>query len=229
MWTYNQTYLAHYGVPGMKWGVRKFEDKVRSAFTRQNLKEVAGRAAEAAASQVKVAYKQMRESPRPARAMIKQKPKKVKDENKEKAKKIIIGAGAVTMAAVGAYALHKRNKATQNFIQTAKNQVHEKYKWGSENLTGEALARNEAKRTKEMLKIDSRHSARKAMNMSRKSAKAYIKNNQLAKAKTADIIERRLDGPLVKGYRRTATGKMKELSGRHLEKARKQAAKRFYA
>jgi hypothetical protein len=79
-----------------------------------------------------------------------------------------------------------------------------------------------------MSAITDRYSARKVLGLKTgRQTRQFIKNNNLSKVSTASIIERRT-GALVSGYRRTAFGNMKQLSGYRLRKARNRVARRFF-
>lgn len=230
MYTYvnNNDYLAHYGVPGMKWGVRK----VVETFNRFRGSTNAGLNASSGIPKATVASaSQIRKSANQTQALTGSKPrKKVSKKNREKAKKIAIAAGAVTIAAVTAYGLHRYHKTTQNLSQLAKQKIEDDFKAKSQFLSDKDLKKEMGKQTRRMLNAESRHGARKELGLkNRKAFKAYMHNNGVKKLKAIDIAAQRHKDALdsIKGYKRSAiTKKMRPYTQREINKAKKRYLKR---
>jgi len=234
-------YLVHYGIKGQHWGIRRFQNedgsltpegqRQRAEYYDQYRSHDFKRGTDAIRSVGNSQRRQITPS-----NITKSKPKKgtpaQEKARKDRAKKILIAAGAVTLAAAGAYALHRREKATANLMEIAKNKVHAEYTpKDTRFLTAKEQENLAVKRVKEMAKIRGRRSARKALHMTRKDASRYIKNNKLASQNMADIIEKRL-GPIgiEKGFTKSKiTGKLKPLSKHTIEKSRKLAARNIHA
>ena len=160
-----------------------------------------------------------------------------------KRKKMIAAAAGITIAAIGiGIAAHQRAKTTRNMVEMAKNKVHSDYVTKQNRLNQRVdLTKNERQaeqaklnqeRTRDMMNIYSRGTAKKALGLSgrqnRERARAYIKENNLRRIHTSEIMERRT-GPLVTGGKKRSrlTGRMRDYTERERRRAADRQARRM--
>jgi len=115
-------YLIHFGIKGQHWGIRRFQNEDGSLTPegqRQREEQYRqsdfNRGADAIRA-VGNAIKQRIASSNVTKTKSKKETKAQEKARKEKAKKIMIAAGAVTLAAVAAYGIHKRGQLKKSMI-----------------------------------------------------------------------------------------------------------------
>jgi len=214
--SYEDSYIAHYGVPGMRWGIRKF-------------KEIGGRLIGAKPPSLSNIKKSKN---RTDSFTHNRTPKKISDKKKEKAKKIVIAAGAVALTSVAAYGLYRRNKTTKNLSQLAKKHIEEHFESKTKNLTGLDLYKAEADKTKRLIGANSRRGAKKELGIThRKAFKEFMTYNDVKHLKATDILAQRPSSKKalsqMKGAKRSIlTGKMREYNKREMKRFKKKWLKR---
>lgn len=241
--------LAHYGVKGMKKGLRRFqnEDGTLTAEGRSHYgigeERIPGRQPTAAPRVSKEQHNyRVRKYGKQSAKVLERKPKQMSPQEKAardaKRKKIIAAAALTAVAAIGiGVAVKQRSKTTRNLIEMAKNKVHKEFVTKQNELDRRVnLTKNERQgeqtrlnqeRTKAMMGIYSRGSAKRALGINgkknREKAKAYIRDNNLRRIKTSEIIERRT-GKLIEGMERSRiSGNMRSYS----ERKRRRLAERY--
>lgn len=244
--------LIHYGVKGQKHGVRRFqnEDGSLTAEGRDHYgvgKARAGGVSVGMAGRTQAIRSaahnyRVRKFGKSSAKMLEQKPKKLmpkqQAERNARRKKLIAAAAATAVAAIGiGVAVKQHQKTTRNLIEMAKNQVHKQYVTKQNELDRRVdLTKNErqfaqykldSSRTKAMMDVYSRGSAKKALGISgrknRDKAKAYIRDNNLKKIKTSEIVERRTGRLIEVARKNRRTGRFEEVS----EKQRRKLAERM--
>ena len=221
--------IAHYGVKGMKKGLRRFQNEDGSLTAegrnhygvgeeRRSGTGMAEASSGISTSQHNYRVKHFGKS---SAKVLEKKPKKLspkeKAERDAKRKKIIAAAAVTAVAAIGVgIAVKQHQKTTRNLIEMAKNKVHKAYVTKQNELDRRVdLTKSERhleqskldmSRARDMVGIHSRRSAKKVLGINgrenREKAKSYIRDNNLRRIKTSEIIERRT-GNLVEGYRRS--------------------------
>ena len=228
----NEDNLAHYGVKGQTWGIRRYRNEDGSLTSEGRTHYGIGEARQpgsrqqmtgSAQKQAVHNYRVKKYGSASART-LEQKPKKLSKKEqqirKTRAKRLLATAAVVGIGVASLYGLHRYNKTTENLIQTAKNQVHDTYKMGESMIKNQQeRANHEYWRAHDMSAINSRSAAKKALHLNNsKQTRSFIKANKLASRKTSEIIEKRT-GPLVEGYHRSKrTGRLKKISERKRRK-----------
>ena len=225
---YDSSFLIHYGVPGMKWGVRRFQQPNGglTSLGRQ-------RSIEYYRLNERPSMSQIRSSNNKTQAFTRNRSaKKMTKQQKERAKKMIIAAGAITLAAATAYGIHRYNNTTKTLSQLAKKKIEDDFDYRTQGLTDGKLAKEMSNKTKRMLNVDTRSGARKELGLkNRKAYKAYMHNNGIKKLKAIDIAAQRSSSKealnMIKGQKRSMiTKKLRPYTERELERARKNYLKR---
>ena len=134
---WEDNYLAHYGVKGQRWGLRRYQNedgsltpegqRQRAEMYGYNRQHDFGRGIDAIKSVGSRIGGAIKKTVTPSN-ITKTKPRKgtkaQQKARKEKAKKIMIAAGAVTLAAVAAYGIHKHGKTKNAMIlKNASNDI----------------------------------------------------------------------------------------------------------
>lgn len=225
--------LSHYGVKGQKHGIRRYqnEDGTLTAEGRDHYgvgdsrNPVRGMNSASSGHGYRV-----RKYGKASAQTLERKPQKLSKKEiamrKIRAKRLVGAAAAVGLAAAIGYGMHRYNKTTDNLIQTAKNKIHEDYKRGESLVkTSQDRINHDYNRMRDISAVQSRYSAKKVLGLKgSKATRTFIKENNLAKRKTSEIMEQRT-GKIVEGYRRSRiTRKMKPYSERERRRiAEKQA------
>lgn len=119
---WEDNYLAHFGIKGQHWGVRRFQNldgSLTPEGQRQREEQYRQSDFKRGADAIRAvgnAVKQRIASSNTTKTKSKKETKAQEKARKEKAKKIMIAAGAVTLAAVAAYAVHKHGKIKNAMI-----------------------------------------------------------------------------------------------------------------
>ena len=168
----NQSYLAHYGIPGMKWGIRRFVD----AAGRLTQAGLARMQRERRSQGVNSGYNIRKKTPGSVQDLMSGKAKKPKTEAEkkaqiEKAKKVIAVAGAITIGtivAVKAAKFHNTIKSdmTEILKGKAEKEVNQGYDMLDEafKFKGDAFIKNEANRSAHLARIKTLSDAQKILN-----------------------------------------------------------------
>lgn len=240
----NRYCLAHYGVKGQKHGLRRYQNEDGSLTSEGRSHYGIGEARTGGIGQSQQAAHNYRVKTfgKSSAKVLEKKPKvlspKEQAAREAKKKKIIAAAAVTAVAAIGiGVAVKQHQKTTRNLIESAKNKIHKQYISKQNeldrrtNLTKNERLAEQAKldssRTKAMMDVYSRGSAKKALGINgfknREKAKSYIRDNNLRKIKTSEIVERRT-GHLVDAVRKNRrTGLYEEVS----EKQRRKMAERI--
>lgn len=248
-WEYN-SYLAHYGIKGQKWGVRQWQNEDGSyteagkhrygwGYGRQTSGYNSGINSEMSSrgtrpqSSIRTRTGQRNQLRSGVRTVLNQPPQKYHstpeeiEARKARTRKIITAVAGLAITALAGYALYKHHKSSRNLIQIAKNRIYDNYNQSAKSLTGAELQKNRYWQQKDMNSITSRRDARKVFGLKMgKQTKQFIKNNRLGKVSTASLMEYRT-GPLVEGYRKTMFGNFKKVSGLRLRRERNRVARRL--
>lgn len=232
---YESNYLMHYRTKGSKNGVRRYqnEDGTLTAEGREHygIGEARGRTGQVSLTSSSSHNYKVRKYGKASTGMLEKKPqelsKKELQTRKTRAKRLLKTAALVGVGVAIGYGAHRYNKTTDNLIQTAKNQVHERYKsTESLNKTAQDRAKHAMWRQHDIQAVNSRYAAKKVLNLKgSKATRQFIKDNNLATRKTSEIMERRT-GKLVEGYQRSKmTGKFEPYSERKRRRYAERAAR----
>lgn len=240
---YNQpSSLTHHGVRGQKWGVRKYRNK-DGTLTDEGREHYGVRERFASAT-IDTENKIQRNKYRVRRfgnnvgEMLGKSHRSLTKKQYEKVKarrrKLFAIAAGVTIASIGiGLAIHRRRLTTRNLIETARNSVFDRYKDGEKLIkTDREKHLHDYWRDHDIASINSRKAALKEFNLNgsqnRNRVKQFIKNNELNKRKTSEIVEQRT-GKLIEGYRRSRiTGKMRPYTERYRRKRAEQIVRNRY-
>lgn len=228
--------LFHYGVKGQKRGLRRYQNEDGSLTSEgrdhYGVGDPRGPArgmSPASTSNSSDHGYRVRKYGKSSAQTLERKPQKLSKKEaairKTRAKRLLGAAAAVGAAAAIGYGMHRYNKTTNNLIQLAKNKVHEDYKRGESSIkTSQDKINHDYHRMRDISAIQSRYSAKKVLGLKgSKATRTFIKENNLAKRKTSEIMEQRT-GKIVEGYRRSRiTRKMKPYS----ERERRRIAEKY--
>lgn len=182
------SYLMHYGVSGQKHGLRRYQNEDGSLTPEgrehygigQDIRSIYNssksiiRKTQKSIRKTKHAFQNPKEafnSVISKKATVKPLTRKQKEERKKKVKKILFAAGAVTLAAVGAYGLYRLSKLNRGLIDHAKRSVFEGQK---------AFGSNKGVAASEYGKLNSVRNAKKQLGLrGAKSVIRYARNNRL--------------------------------------------------
>lgn len=242
--TEDDFYLQHYGIKGQKWGLRRFQNEDGS-YTNEGLARLQrgmerirgfGSRAQSTYNSVRSTAKKVKTAASNPKQAVKnmlgssQKPKGTAAQQKarrDKAKKIMIAAGAVALTAAAAYGIHRHNKTSENITQMARNSIAKRYDDAIKNNTGAKLRELQLMKQKEMADVGIRKNAYKELGLRRRSqARQFIRDNKVYKKKLVDLVRERHDFSNIKGMRKSKlTGKWRSLNKRELARAYKQTAR----
>lgn len=237
---YESNYLMHYRTKGSKNGIRRYqnEDGSLTAEGRDHYgvgdpRKTGGLSANQNVSNVSSHNYRVRKYGKASAQTLEEKPQKLSKKElqirKNKAKRLLKTAALVGLGAAIGYGIHRYNKTTDNLIQTAKNQVHERYK-STEHLSKNAQdrANHDSWRSRDIAAVNSRHAAKQVLNLKgSKATRQFIKDNDLSRRKISEIMEIRT-GKLVEGYRQSRiTRKLRPYSERERRRRAERTAQRL--
>lgn len=132
--TYEENYLAHYGIKGQKWGIRRFQNAdgsltpegIRRYGSLENFNRQRGIVGKSdkPPKYAKVDGRASQKMPKNAKSLTKEQQEELSRKRKEKTKKILKIAGAVTLAAAAGYLAYKiGDQWTTNLQEEFNNQA----------------------------------------------------------------------------------------------------------
>lgn len=242
--------LMHYGVKGQRKGLRRYqnEDGSLTAEGRDHYgvgeERQPGSTASTQQSNSERNYR-VRRFGKSSAKVLEKKPQTLSPKEQAardaKRKKMIAAAAGLTIVAIGiGVAAKQHSKLTKNLIEAARLEVHDKYQRKQEELDRRTdLTKTERYGAQSQLSLErhkaiddvySRGSAKKVLGLNgrenRERYKSFIKNNNLRKVKTSELVERRT-GSLVEGhYRSRRTGRMEPYTERMRRRRAEQIVRR---
>lgn len=217
--TFNlQGSLTHFGIKGMKKGLRRFqnEDGTLTAEGRDHYgvgdpRQPAGSIAPSPRMQNATHSYRVKKYGKASAKTLEQRPqqlsKKEAQIRKTRAKRILKAAAVIGLSAAIGYGVHRYNKTTDNLIQIAKNHVHDGYKQTESYFKNpQDRANHEMWRVRDISAVRTRSAAKKVLGLkSSRQTRQFIKDNKVASRKLSEIMEIRT-GKLVEGYQKSRIG-----------------------